>query len=125
MEPHPYKSPIADTALKIRPRTAGTLFRPFEGFGLSAFSVLLLAAMTHRFQLSNVGAYRTSSLIFVELLGVVVVTGIMPVAFARALYLAFQNRLGGAILNLLICCLAFGVAGGAMWIDAPTLIYAT
>jgi hypothetical protein len=84
---------------------------------------LVLAATIHRLQLGNLDAYRTSPLIFIEVVGVLAAFGIVPLAFVRALYLIAAARPLAAVFNGAICLLALAAVGVAFWIDAPTLLY--
>jgi hypothetical protein len=76
-------------------------------------------------QLGNIDAYRTSPLIFIEVVGVLAAFGIGPLAFVRALHLIAEARPLAALFNGAICLLALAAVGAAFWIDAPTLLYAT
>jgi hypothetical protein len=126
MNHNPYRSP-ATLRTEQRSFRWRTLIGRIEIAICAEFAVLILAAIAHRLQLNmeNVEAYTRSPLIFVEVLGVLGAFGIIPIALIRCIYLMAHQRGGAAIVDLLLCPLAFGSILAAMAIDSPTLVYAT
>ena len=135
MEANPYESPVG-TGLEHprsqrKDRRAISLFEVVIVFGLFLF---LIAAIAHRCQLPydpdaatevNIKAYTGSPLIAVEVVGVLASLAIIPVLVVRSIYLFWQKRTLAAVIAISLCPVSFGALLLAMWIDAPTLVYAT
>jgi hypothetical protein len=129
---NPYESPLAAEDKSIE-RRRERIFRPFEIVMCCGLAILLATAILHCLQLpeaanapmEDVNTYCQSPLIGIELLALVGVLAVIPLALCRSLYFALQRRWAASAVNLGISCLSPGVVVAAMWIDAPTLIYAT
>jgi hypothetical protein len=135
MKPNPYQSPDAPGFVRLRERLSASC--PLSRFelavccGLAAF---LAAAITHRCQLPliiddatemDIRAYTSSPLIAVEVVGVLGTLGIIPVLMLRSVYLVYRKRIVAGMAALVLCPISFGSLLFALWIDAPTLVYAT
>ena len=123
---NPYQAPSTldgdgQPSLKRRPKIIGI----FEVCEFLVMAFVLSSAVGHQLQINNLDAYRTSPLIFFEIVGVLGALALVPVALARAVYLLLVRRFAAAALNILIAPSALAAVGASMWIDAPTLIYAT
>lgn len=122
MNPNPYQSPMPSQGKKLTWRGA---FGPIELIALCACAVTVLGAGGHRLLLSDPDAYRSSPLIALEIVGVLILLAIIPFAFFRAVILFCKGRPAGAAVNVLACVLAIVAIAASFWIDAPTLLYAT
>jgi hypothetical protein len=128
MKLNPYESPALETvpvepAPKVHP-----ILRWVAIILIAEPCLLLLAAALHRLQLDldhRSDSYRTSPLIAVELIGLLLAFSIFLLASVLAFIFAISLRgrltliFGGIAILALLAALLAG------WIDSPTLIYAT
>jgi hypothetical protein len=135
MDVNPYQSPEAPGFVRLRDRWRARWPVPkFESAVLCGLVVFLSAAIAHRCQVPfdpdaatevNIKAYTGSPLIAVEVVGVLASLAIIPVLVVRSIYLFWQKRILAAVTAISLCPVTFGALLLAMWIDAPTLVYAT
>lgn len=112
-------------AKRSEPESSGRWFGWLEIGVACGLAILMLAGVGHRCQLHDVNAYTKSPLIAIEILGILATTAMIPVLLGRFLYCAIRRRFKTAIVAALLAIASVGVIVAVIFIDAPTLIYAT
>ena len=121
---NPYESPKTATEVQAAHSVARS-FGLFEFLLCSLLVVVVGTATYHRLQLADRVAYLNWPLIYFELLGIFSAFFISLIAVVRGLhFFATKRPLKGAV-NALISVLALIAAFAAIFIDAPTMIYAS